>query len=166
MSERNIVAEGDLQNIEENSALNGVYLLSLMQYFEKSTFDQVATAMYLFRFVNVTTELLASEDRKEFISLLPEWETNNLDSMLSGIIIEKYNSRFLSGLKELMSREMIISDEHYIALKDEVKEDVKKLFIDEQYKTILHKSYFIAKIIKDVPLDILNSRIYQIIGGV
>jgi hypothetical protein len=165
MSERDITAEGDLQNIEENSALNGVYLLSLMNYLGKSTLDQVATAMYLFRFVNVTSELLTFEDKKEFLSLVPVWETNNLDTMLSGIIYEKYNSRFLSGLKELLSRELIVSNEHYIALKDEVKEDVKKLFIGEQYKTILHKSYFISKLIKEVPLDSLNRKIYQIIGG-
>ena len=165
MTERDISAEGDLQNIEENSALNGVYLLSLMNYLGKSTFDQVVMAMYLFRFVNVTSQLLASEDKKEFMSLLPEWEINNLDSMLSGIIIEKYNSRFLSGLKELLSREIIISDEYYLALKDDVKEDIKELFIGEQYKTILHKSYFIAKLIKEVPLDSLNRKIHQIIGG-
>jgi hypothetical protein len=165
MSERDISAEGELQNIEENSALNGVYLLSLMIFLGKSTFDQVATAMYLFRFVNITSELLTNEDKREFISLLPDWETNNLDSMLSEIIIEKYNSRFLSGLKELLSREMIISNEHYISLKDEVKEDAKELFIGEQYKIILHKSYFIAKLIKEVPLDSLNRKIHQILGG-
>ncbi|KYG93730.1 hypothetical protein ABEW24_06400 [Paenibacillus jamilae] len=166
MSKRDLAAEGDLNNVEESGVLNGIYLLTFLHFIKRATLDEIAIGMYLFRFVNVMNELLSLDDKRVFMSKIPEWEKDNLDVMLSNVIIEKYNSRFLSGLKELLSRDMIIIADQYICLKEDVRSSSVDLLTNESFELVVHKAKYISQLMDQISLDDLKERIKGIVGGI
>lgn len=164
MSNRDFILEDELLNIDESGLLNGFYMLSLLYYLGKCTFDELSTAMYLFRFVNVTHQLLSLEDQGRYWAQIPDWEKDNLDVMLVHVLIEKYNDRFVAGIRELMSREMIATDEQYVSLMENVRETAANVLWSESYRPIMHKAHYVSKLMGSVPLDKLKDRIRTIVG--
>ncbi|MBT2764812.1 hypothetical protein [Paenibacillus sp. ISL-20] len=157
--------EGELFNIDESGVLNGFYMLSLLHYLKSCTLDELATAMYLFRFVNITEQLLGDNDQIEYLSGIPEWERYNLDTMLSNVLIEKYTDRFKTGLKELISRGMILNEGQDILLLDSVRENSRDILEDKKFNLVVHKAKYVSKLIETFSIEELNEKIKTLIGG-
>lgn len=164
MSDRDFAVEEQLFNIDESGLLNGFYIVSLLYHLRRCTIDQLATALYLFRFVGVTYQLLATDERDTYWAEIPDWEKDNLDGMLVHVLIEKYTDRFSAGLRELMARDIIATDEQEIFLRDDVREVVSLVATERIHRDIMHKAEYVSSLVMKVPLDILKDRIKVVVG--
>lgn len=161
MTKRNLSYESELYEIEESGILNALYLLFLLKHLKKCSLNALACGMYLFRFLNLTIHLLEEAEREKFIQFIPEWELENLDSLLMPYILQKYDKRFINGLKELYVRALIEIENNTVMLKENEKTG---LFEIEKFELINHKAFHISEIIKRTSYEELVKKIETIVG--
>ncbi|EBK2059924.1 hypothetical protein MJ257_21840 [Paenibacillus timonensis] len=122
--------------------------------------NQLACAMYLIRFSNVLIEFLDEKEKLEFLQIVPRWEFGNLDTMLVPYINQKYDVRFIRGIKELLAKGLI-------GIKDELVHIVPSFNISiesELIRRIQKKAYYASRIVKETNITSLNKKISQISG--
>ncbi|MDA1782687.1 hypothetical protein PDL07_08350 [Bacillus cereus] len=151
-------------NIEENSILNGMYLVIIIHELGECTVEELAMTLYLCRFPNITKYFLSENDKNGYLNLYSDTEMNNLDNVfLTSFLIGKYSTRFIRGLKEIISRDMIKIDEQVIRLTENV--DAGMLVLnDKNVSNIQKKVRYIERIINENSIDIINTRIEKIVG--
>ncbi|REE84560.1 hypothetical protein A8990_11495 [Paenibacillus taihuensis] len=99
-------------NVEENVVINSLYLAIVLNKFGKAKLEELAIAVYLFRFTNVLVSLLEKQNMKSYMRLCQESDLQNLDSLLSPYLVNIYNDRFQRSLSELLARDMIQRDKN------------------------------------------------------
>ncbi|QLK09679.1 hypothetical protein BMG_6457 (plasmid) [Priestia megaterium] len=152
----------DFFNIEESSILNGLYLILVLKNKERTTIDELATALYLYRFPFITKQIIDKEEEVHISNLFSHAELNNLDTMLYPFLLEKYNNRFISSLKELLARELVDVEQDYVYLKKEL--DMKELLNEEAIIQIDQKLGYIVKVINSMDYKTLKKKIEEIVG--
>jgi hypothetical protein len=152
-------------NIEDNIALNSIYLLLIILNFKKCNLEQAAISLYLLRFSNIFVSLLNNEDTDKYLSLCTHSELNNLDSMLSPYLLSIYNDRFHFALKELLARDIIIVEQ-----TEEFAINMNKNYLEStiltipEVGTINKKIVFIVHFVERASIFELKDKIHKLTG--
>ncbi|MFK4475367.1 hypothetical protein ABH897_005156 [Paenibacillus sp. RC73] len=157
---RDLDTELEWYEVDESGELNALYLFVLLTYLKKCSLNQLAVAFYLFRFVNILYKLLNAKDAELFIKEIPDWEKGNLDSVLAPYIIGKFDHRFLSGLREIISKNIAVLEGDTVILQ-------KKKFsvlLNEKYHRLFHKANFSCKLVRRIQYENLLNKINKIVG--
>jgi hypothetical protein len=160
MLKRDLETEFEWYEVDESGELNALYLFILLYHLKKCTLNQLAVAFYLFRFVNVLYKLLNAKDAELFIREIPDWEKGNLDSVLAPYIIEKFDHRFLSGLREIISKNIAILEDDTVILQK--KHSSFPLIV--KHHRLFHKANFSCKVVKKIQYENLLNKINKIVG--
>lgn len=160
MFKRNIDKELAMYDIEEGRAINGLIILILLKFMPKCSLKQLACALYLVRFTKILSKLLDEDDRIQYLSGIPEWELGNLDILLSPYILQKYDYRFIRGIKELLAKNIISFDGDHVYSKITVDLSLE----NDSIRRIYHKAFYSSKVVMNTDISKLDDKIYQIIG--
>ncbi|MFB5759153.1 hypothetical protein [Paenibacillus medicaginis] len=160
MFKRNIEQELALYEADETGSYNGLILFMIINSFSKCTLDQLSYAFYLVRFTKVLSRLLNEIERERFLEYIPEWELRNLDSILSPYIIQKYDRRFVRGLKELLARSLVKIEGEFVSVALRAAIPLE----NDSFRIIRHKAVFACTVIRRYELSQLQTKIYQAIG--
>jgi len=157
---RDIDEELAMYDVEESSAINALIIIILLQHMPKCTLSQLACASYLVRFTNVLSKLLNNQTKVDFLKGIPYWEFGNLDTVLSPYIIQKFDTRFLRGIKELLAKNLIHIDKNNVSLACPPKIELG----NDDFKHIQHKAYYASLVVMNKNNSELVEQIYRIVG--
>ncbi|OBR65617.1 hypothetical protein A7K91_13615 [Paenibacillus oryzae] len=149
-----------MYDMDESSSFNGFILLVLLKFFSKCTMNQVACSLYLVRFPKILARLLTKEEEMKFNEFVPEWEIGNLDALLVPYINQKYDTRFIRGIKELFARGLISIEGEDVRLTSSIEIPSKS----DAITSIENKAYFSSLVVKRTEISILNEKISRIVG--
>lgn len=160
MLKRNIEQELATYDIEESSPFNGLILLIILNFMPRCSMNQIACALYLVRFSKILSKLLNKEEEIEFIKNVPGWEFGNLDSMLVPYINQKYDARFIRGIKELFAKGLIQIEGDSVQLISPIELSTN----NETIKRIQNKAYYASLVVMRTNVAQLNKQISRIVG--
>lgn len=126
----------------------------------KCSMNQLACALYLVRFSKVLSKFLSKEEEVDFLNKVPEWELGNLDAMLVPYINQKYDIRFIRGIKELFAKGLIQIENEFVQL-------ISKKEISSGSETIMriqHKADYASRLVMGMNIELLNKQISRIVG--
>ncbi|GGA49823.1 hypothetical protein [Paenibacillus physcomitrellae] len=96
----------------------------------------------------------------KFNEFVPEWEIGNLDALLVPYINQKYDTRFIRGIKELFARGLISIEGEDVRLTSSIEFPSKS----DAIMSIENKAYFSSLVVKRTDISILNEKISRIVG--
>jgi hypothetical protein len=157
---RNVEQELATYDIEESSPFNGLILLIILYFMPKCSMNQIACALYLVRFSKILSKLLNKEEEIEFLKIVPGWELGNLDAMLVPYINQKYDTRFIRGIKELYAKGLIQIEGDSVQLISSIEFSSD----NETIKRIQIKAYYASLVVMRTNVVQLNEQISRIVG--
>lgn len=151
-------------NIEENVAINSLYLVMILNKFGKETLEGLALAFYLFRFTTVLVSLLDKQNKETYLRLCSESDLQNLDSLLSPYLVNIYNDRFQRSLSELLARDMICRDDNEnfsINFNEQILND---LINELELNRLNERLNIIVVYIRSKEVSVIKQKIYSYAG--
>lgn len=156
--------EQKLYEIEDSPEINGYILAHLLYRLNTCSIEQLAISFYLYRFPNIAIKILELKNAPyRTIAEINNYEIFNLDILLMPLISEKYNNRFKSGFKQLLSFSLIITQKNEISLNfsnlNHISHDFETL-----HSNLVTKINLATVIIRTYDTQTLNSLITKIVG--
>ncbi|ARU62933.1 hypothetical protein CBW65_19565 [Tumebacillus avium] len=158
---RDLDYENELFAMEESVYVNALYLHFLLKEIGPCTLRTLANALYLFRFSKITLSLLKKNEAAALRRSMPEWEFENLDNMLIPYIVERFDSRFIGGVKELIVRKLAYLEEDVLILNPTYEMIFAKIPVR---KRITVKVKYVTKVIQRYSFDELHLKITKLVG--
>jgi hypothetical protein len=153
-------------NIEDDPKLNALYLLFLLSQINACTIEKLAISLYLFRFINITLQLLNDGQKEELLQYLKTEDIDNLDTLMAPILIEKYNTRFKFGITELLARDLIKVSDSDSVVKMKKSIDISQEFNLEHYpfQKVFKKASAVSNLMNKYSVNEINILINKKIG--